>query len=222
MHRRIVATLVVTLASAAMSVAVAAPASADLTQSLENWRVTGSLTPKKLNEPVTLPQGSTFDGESDIFLFFPIEGALKGTVHVPPFNASLHLLGLVPTTVGVTFTQVGDSTGTLRGAPPSACVGEPSFGCATVDVIAKANLGITMVGTLGASIPTHCETSEPVTFHLKQSLYLFFLFGTGLHFTGTTTLPPMTCQGLEGLVLGPLLTAVMSGPENPFEINIHP
>src|ERR1700680_2082317 len=102
MHRRIVATLVVTLASAAMSVAVAAPASADLTQSLENWRVTGALTPKKLNEPVTLPQGSTFDGESDIFLFFPIEGALKGTVHVPPFNASLHLLGLVPTTVGVT------------------------------------------------------------------------------------------------------------------------
>ena len=29
---------------------------------LEKWAVYGSLTPKKLNEPVVLPKGSTFDG----------------------------------------------------------------------------------------------------------------------------------------------------------------
>src|SRR5271155_1561091 len=85
-------------------------------QEFENWVVAGSLTPKKLNEPVVLPEGSTFNGKGEITYtgdFEDIAGTVTGTVAVPPFKASLALLGVVPTTVGVTFQEVGNSEGTI-------------------------------------------------------------------------------------------------------------
>jgi hypothetical protein len=46
------------------------------------------------------------------------------------------------------------------------------------------------------------------------------LLTVGPHFTGTTTIPPIRCDGLTGLAVGPVLTTVMSGPDNPYALNL--
>ncbi len=208
----------------AMSLA-AAPAWAGFSTSFVNWAVSGSLTPKKLNEPVTLPKGSTFNGVADIETLSPTElsGTVKGKLYVPPFKTTLKLAGLIPSEVGVKFTEAGPSEGALSFAPASACAGSPYAGqCATMSVTSKAIIGITVIGLLGIDVPTQCQTTEPVTFNLKTTLTLGELLDVGPHFTGTTTIPTISCEGLSGLVLGTLITGLMSGPENPYALYIAP
>jgi hypothetical protein len=193
-------------------------------QTFNNWVVSGSLTPKKLNEPIDLPKGSTFNGTAVLEyenVFENLRGTLGGTVSVPPFNASLRLLGLVPTTVGVTFEQVGPADGSITGVPSSDCPRATRLNpCANLNVPTKVNVGLTMVGTLGVSVPTHCETSEPISFQLNGDETLVELAVFGPQFSGTTTIPSITCAGPEALTLAPALTLVMSGPDNPYSITI--
>jgi hypothetical protein len=235
---RSMAALVATVAAVGgMSVATPpASAAGKLNTVFKNWVVSGSLTPKKLNEPVTLPAGSTFNGAAHLEVeyfsktkTYGITGTATGSIFVPPFKASLKLLGLVPTTVGVSFTQVGNAEGTVVSAPKeSDCRGEA---CLVLKVITKADVGITAVGTnlglgelanLEGSISTNCQTSEPVAFNLSDTLDLAELAEQGPRFKGTVTIPSITCEGPEALVLAPILTAVMSGPENPYALGISP
>ena len=69
-------------------------------------------------------------------------------------------------------------------------------------------------------MPTHCATSEPVHFLLVEHVSFLELVVKGTHFTGEVTIPPMKCEGLEGLVLSGLMTELISGPENQFELSI--
>jgi hypothetical protein len=224
-RNRRIAALTVTLVSLGAVLFAAAPAMAiEIPYKFENWAVWGSLTPKKLNEAVVLPKGSTYNGTS-VLISTPTElsGSTSGTIFVPPFNASLKLLGLVPTNVGVTFTQVGPADGTLVEAPASECADDRFSGtCLTLHVNTKANLGITKAGTSGLELPTQCTTSEPVAFSLSATLTLGELLSSGPGFTGTVTIPTIGCEGLEGLVLAPALTLLMSGPENPYALHISP
>ncbi|MGH2864331.1 MAG: hypothetical protein ACRDJX_03675 [Solirubrobacteraceae bacterium] len=223
-NRRIAAVAVTLVSLGAVLFASAAASAIEIPYKFENWAVWGSLTPKKLNEPVVLPKGSTYNGIS-VLTSTPTEiyGSTSGEIFVPPFSASLKLLGLVPTTVGVTFTQVGPADGTLVEAPASQCVGERFAGtCLTLHVITKADLGITKAGSSGLELPTQCHTSEPVEFSLSATLTLGELLSSGPGFTGTVTIPSISCEGLEGLVLAPAFTALMSGPENPYVLHISP
>lgn len=224
-RNRRIAALTVTLVSLGALLFAAAPAMAiEIPYKFENWAVWGSLTPKKLNEPVVLPKGSTYNGTS-VLVSTPTEiyGSTSGTIFVPPFNASLKLLGVVPTNVGVTFTQVGPADGTLVEAPASECAGERFSGtCLTLHVNTEADLGITKAGTSGLELPTQCTTSEPVAFSLSATLTLGELLSSGPGFTGTVTIPTISCEGLEGLVLAPALTLLMSGPENAYSLHISP
>jgi hypothetical protein len=209
-----------------MSVA-AGPASAfsvKIPYTFENWAVWGSLTPKKLNEPVVLPKGSTFNGSSTLTSTeTTLSGTVTGNIFVPPFNASLKLGGVVPTNVGVTFTEAGPAEGTLVEAPPADCVGARFSGsCMTLSVTTKANIGISEVGLLGINTPTQCETSEPVAFALQSTVTLGEMLNSGVSFAGTVTIPSLTCSGVEGVLVGPLLTSLMSGPENPYSLNLTP
>lgn len=233
-----IAALAASVGAVAGMLFAATPASAT-TSEFNNWVVSGYLTPKLLNEPVTLPPGSTFNGSAEIEVIAPgvLHGTLAGTVAVPPFTAKLKLLGLVPTEVGLTFTQVGTPEGTLNSVPHSNCTGpESKYGpgsqeCVILNVPTQANLGITFldaslgVGSLlevGVGATTKCETAEPVTFPLSSYVTLLELITTGPQFAGTVTLPPIKCEGLEGIALGPVLTAVMSGPENAYSLAIGP
>jgi len=260
-----IAALAATVGAAGAMLVAATPASAaaNLKLQFKNYVVSGSLTPKLLNEPVTIPQGSTFNGSTEIEVVEAgdLHGTLTGTVAVPPFTAKLKLLGLIPTEVGLTFTQVGQPEGTIVSAAHSNCTGPGSlYGpgsqtCTLLNVPTKANLGITFLdaslglpvgevgiggsagvggttvggsgsagvgGEVGVGATTHCETSEPVTFPLKAYVTLLELITSGPAFNGTVTIPPIKCEGLEGIPLGLALTAVMSGPENPYSLAIAP
>jgi hypothetical protein len=210
----------------AMSIAAATASAVTEPVTFKNWAVWGSLTPKKLNEPVVLPKGSTFNGVSEITVTpTSLSGTVSGSIFVPPFNASLKLAGLLPTTVGVTFTQVGAAEGTLTQVPSSDC-SNLRFGssCANLSVNTNANIGITETGLLGIDVPTECETSEPVSFHLSADLPIeqLILQEAGPHFSGTVTIPSISCGGLDGIPVEALLTTLMSGPENPYALNLGP
>jgi hypothetical protein len=222
-NTRGIAALLVSLTALATGAFTAAPALAGLP--LENWAVWGSLTPKKINEPVILPKGSTYNGEIALTKLTEteVEGTAKGSLFVPPFVAPVKLVGLLPTEVHITFKQVGTAEGLILPAAASTCAGERFAGlCATLEVTAKADIGITEAGLLGIGVPTECETSEPVTFALSDTLSLGELLESGARFKGTTTIPSIKCGGLSGIVVGALLTELMSGPDNPYAINLGP
>jgi hypothetical protein len=223
-HARRLIALAATLAVVgAMSVA-AAPAFAGITLTLTNHAVSGYLTPKKLGEPVVLPKHSTFNGVANLASSPPTPGwggTLTGSLYVPPFEASLKLGGVVPTNVGVTFKEVGTSEGTIGEAPAADCPDPAIPGpCAQMKVTSKAIIGMTELGLLGIGTPVHCETSEPVVFNLTDYLTFEEITEIGPHFTGTVTIPSVTCSGVEGVLVGPLLTTLMSGPENPYSLYI--
>jgi hypothetical protein len=224
-----IAALIATVTALGAVAVAAPPASAAqlvITPKFTNWVVAGSLTAKKSQQTVTLPQGSTFNGSGELILeevsgLVLGHGTITGSVFVPPFNAvlTLPILGIpTPVTTGITFNQVGQAEGTVT--PATGCVQVNA--CVKVTVPTKANVGFTVVGILGVQVPTHCETSEPVELALTQTLNLLEIVRNGNHFTGTTTIPPIKCPGLLGLVLGPVLTTALSGPENPYTISITP
>lgn len=216
--RRHVVALLASLAPIAVAamIALATPASAALTVKSEfkNWVVSGSLTPKTLNQPIDLPPGSTFNGVTTLEIReSKVEGPVTGSLYVPPFKAMLNILG-VPEAVGIKFVPVGGVAGSITpGNGPFQVV---------LSVPTKAVIDITSVGAIGAEVPVSCETVQPVTLNLATEENAFTLLFNGSTFTGTTTLPPVRCAGLTGLAEGVLLTSLMSGPENPYSITIAP
>ena len=107
--------------------------------------------------------------------------------------------------------------------PKTNCSATNRYLCLSVDVPTAANIGITAVGAFGLTpVPTHCETSAPVAFPLTTTLTIVELLEDGPHFAGTTTIPPIRCAGVEGVLLAPVLTELMSGPENPYALSIGP
>jgi hypothetical protein len=217
------AALVAALATVGlMFIATTAASAITIDYTFKNWALWGSLTPKKLNEPITLPAGSTFNGVGELVTTpTTLTGTVTGSIFVPPFNAALKVLG-VPTSVGATFTQVGSTEGSLVEAPIADCAGSHFGGnCVTLTVNSEAEVGITALGILGIDVPTHCEIVEPLKLSLKETLPLAELLDEGSHFTGSTYIPPVNC-GLTGLALSPVLTALMSGPENSYSLHIGP
>jgi len=215
--------LVVTVASlAALSVAAAPAGAFVFNKNFVNWTVSGSITPKKLGQKVTLPAGATFNGEgsANVEGLQNITGSVSNAViFVPPFTSDVSILGL-STPVGLSFSQVGSASGTLKSVATSNCGGNE--GCVNVSVPATANIGITSVGLLGIKIPTNCTTSKAVAFNLSDDLTVFELFETGTTFTGTTTIPSVKCGGLGGIFIAPVLTSLFSGPDNAYSLSFSP
>jgi hypothetical protein len=183
----------------------------------ENKVVSGSLTPKKLGQPITLPKGGTFNGSANVTITEAgISGTVTGTVVVPPFEASITVLG-IPTKVGITFTQVGTTEGSLKSVAVENCGG--AEGCINLSVPTKANIGITGLTILGIKTPVKCETSKPVLLNLSADLTLSTLISEGVHFKGTTNVPFAKCAGIFGFQTASLLNSLLSG-EASYAINI--
>lgn len=177
----------------------------------KEWILTGSLTDHKLGQALfSLPSGSRFNGQATI------PGALEGNTTVPAFTATTKLLGLIPVTVGYTFTEAGPVTGTTAADPAHP-------GNVLIKATAKDTIGITSVAMFGLKLPTSCLTKEPATFPLEASETTSQLSTKGATFTGSTTLPAIQCTGgLLGSAFGSVLTALISGPSNPFTLGIEP
>ncbi len=183
--------------------------SSDIQIPFENWTLSGSVTDTKLGSAISLPPGSTFNGLADL-----TQHTVTGDISVPAFNSSVNLFGFLPTTVGLTFTEAGSSTGTIITDPSNASDLE-------IAITSKANLGITSLGAFGLNIPVDCATTRPTVFHLSATLPALDLI-SGTTFTGDVTLPSVRCRGFLGGLVGGVLTLLFSGPDNPYSLTIAP
>ena len=177
-----------------------------------NWLLTGTLTPKRLGQAITLPASSTFNGSGELITETG-QGSVKGRLSIPAFTATFKLFGVAPVSIGMTLTQTQAIEGS---AVDSVTVSDE-----TLTVPVKLSLGITSIGLLGLKIPTKCITSEPIALSLVDTLGREELLTTGWHFGGTSTLPRFKCEGgLLGRLFGQVLTELMSGPENSYTIGV--
>jgi hypothetical protein len=132
---------------------------------------------------------------------------------VPPFTATLQLFGVLPVHLGLTLSETSPLEGSVTGA--SAAANE------LLSIPASLNLGVGSVGLLGLTIPTRCATSAPLSFALSDSLSREELLTKGWSFAGTASLPNFRCEGgFLGELFGRVLSALLSGSENPYAITI--
>jgi pimeloyl-ACP methyl ester carboxylesterase len=179
---------------------------------IKNWVVSGSITPKRVKQPITLPAGSTFNGSAEVNS--EGVGGVQGNLFVPPFNNTLKFLGLLPTTLGLTVTQVGSIAGKVTQS-------ETAPGQETLTVPVSLKLGVTSLKLLGLSIPTKCATIEPISLNLTDTLSEEELLSKGWTFTGTTSIPFVRCEGgLLGSLFGLVLSGLLTGPENQYSLQV--
>jgi hypothetical protein len=184
---------------AAAAVSVPAASAADVVLPFTNYKVAGSLTVKKLNQSITLPSGSTFNGWANL-----TQQTLIGNVFIPEFTSTIKVLG-VPTNVTTKLEQV-----------------QPVQGSVTVDSDFTVHIRSTQTALLRIkklrlgllSVPTTCRTADPIKLTLNYDGPLVY----PLAFDGTTTIPRLTGCGL----LGPTLGTLLSGPGNPYHITLAP
>jgi hypothetical protein len=172
-----------------------------------NDKLAGFLKIHKLgNQQITLPEGCTFKGEGEI------PGEFEANTTCPPFSGSFKILGL-PASIGTELVEAGPVKGTIT---------PQTNGKLLIQGTAKDNIKIDSLGLLGLNLPVSCETAEPVLFPLKAEATAGELLSVGAASNGETTLPAVRCNGFLGGVVGSLLTLLMSGPNNPYQFDIHP
>jgi hypothetical protein len=196
-RRAVLGTAVAALAACAVSVPAAS--AADVVLPFANYKVGGSLTVKKLNQSITLPAGSTFNGSANL-----TTSQLSGNVFIPEFTSTIRVLG-IPTQVTTKLDQAQPLQGTIK-VDPNFTIHIRSTTSAILR-IKKLRLGL-------LSVPTTCRTAEPLVLTLNYDGPLAY----PLAFNGTTTIPRLTGCGL----LGPTLGTLLSGPGNAYHVTLAP
>jgi hypothetical protein len=177
--------------------------------------LSGSLTDKKLGAALTLPAGSIFESVTEVNKETGA-GSASGELSVPPLALAFKLAGLLPVSFGMSISQVGALEGTVA-------LSETVPGDETVKLPAKLSVAVNSVSLLGLTIPTKCATTEPVGLNLATNVPREELLKTAWNFAGSVTLPHFKCQGgFLGGPFGPMLSAFLSGPENPYSLSIAP
>lgn len=229
MSRKTISALALSLA-AVLALTVAATSASAFPAFFNEYKVRGNLTPKKLNQTITLPTGS-FNGEAQLNFVpqpgggFGVEGPLVGTTTIPEFTAEVKLFG-IPAKLKTKFTAE-PANGSITSVEQKNC--EPTIfkeGCEHLSVPTHAEIEFTALTILGLTIPEKCETISKVLLGLETNINLAKLLNSeppfGSFFKGTANFPIVICRGLFGLINGPLLTALFSGPNNPYEISVTP
>ena len=196
--RRAVLALAVALLTAFV-VSVPAASAADIVLPFTNYKVGGSLTVKKLNQSITLPAGSTFNGSANL-----TTSQLSGNLSIPEFTSTIKVLG-IPTQVTTKLDQAQPLQGTIK-VDPNFTIHIRSTTSAILR-IKRLRLGL-------LSVPTTCRTAEPVVLTLNYDGPLAY----PIAFNGTTTIPRLTGCGL----LGPTLGTLLSGPGNAYHVTLAP
>lgn len=178
-----------------------------------NWTLSGSLTDKRLGQMVALPAGSTFNGSGELNTETGV-GSVSGKLSVPAFTTWFKLFGVLPVGLGMSVSEVGTLAGTIAKS-------EPVPGDLVLSAPVAVDLGISSVHVLGLVIPTSCSTTEAIGLGLSTTLTHEELVSKGWGFSGATTVPPFQCEGgLLGSLFGRVLSALVSGPENQYAIQV--
>lgn len=186
--------------------AVAAPAASAQEVPFTNWKVSGTLGIKKLKQSVTIPSGATFNGSWNVST-----GALSGSVSIPTIKARLKVLGL-PVDATLELVEARPVSGSITiGTDGNVTVKATSASTIYIRRLSSPYLPLNLVNS------RTCRTSQPVELPLSATVP-FAQLGQGISFSGTTTLPSLTGCGLTT----PLLNLLMSGPGNPFQIQLAP
>jgi hypothetical protein len=181
----------------------------------KGWTLAGSVTPKPLGQPITLPAGSTFSGSFEANTV-PGPGSVTGNLSIPPFRAAVKLYGIIPASLGITLTQSGAISGTVTQSTTVA-------GAHTFTLPVQLKLGLSSLGLLGLNIPTSCSSAQPLSLTLTDTLTPATFASKGWAFSGTTTIPRLSCQGgLLGALYGELISGLISGSGASYTLTVTP
>ena len=180
-----------------------------------HWTLAGSLTPRGLAQPITLPAGAFFEGGGELDEATGA-GTIAGSISVPPFTAQLMLFGALPVRLGMTVSAEGPLEGSLTAS-------EPPAGGEALSLPLELDMHVSSVTILGLELPAACSPTQPLALNLAEKLTREQLISGGWSFAGSTTISRFRCEpGLVGPVLAILLSAVLSGPSNPYAITVSP
>jgi hypothetical protein len=180
-----------------------APETGDLIIKLVNWTLTGKVT-EKSGIAEELPSGSTLSAEADAST-----GKLVTPLSIPPITQTMDVLG-IPVTVSGALTPTGPATGTFAFSEYGNEVSESAEGKAN-ELVKGVKIGL-------LNLPIGCKTVEPINLPLTIKEPTNELAIGNFAFKAEVTVPPFGECGL----LGPVLTALTSGPGNTVEITASP
>ncbi|MGZ4736045.1 MAG: hypothetical protein ACXV8R_10595 [Acidimicrobiia bacterium] len=192
-HRAIAAVAAPVVALAA-SVMAAPPASAADPMFPFDWNINATTHMKKLNQTVTVPQGS-FTGSVDL-----VTGDLTGDIKLPKATSTVQLAGIGLVTATFKISQSKPVSGhvdfaTFRTTATSVFV---------IKVVKVSPVLLPIVNLVGDS----CRTSKTV----KVTMSGVASLTAASTFSGTYTIPPLQNCGLATVALN----QVVPGPGNTF------
>jgi Secretory lipase len=179
------------------------PETGDLIIKLVNWTLSGKVT-ERSGIAEELPSGSTLSAEADAST-----GKLVSTLSIPPINQTMDV-GLLPVTVSGALTPTGPATGTFAFSEYGNEVSESAEGKAN-ELVKGVKIGL-------LNLPIGCKTVEPINLPLTLKEPTNELAIGNFAFKAEVTVPPFGECGL----LGPVLSALTSGPGNTVEITASP
>jgi hypothetical protein len=180
------------------------PMTGDLIIPLPAWQLSGTVTEKKSGISIEIPKGSTLTAEGDV-----TKETLSAELSIAPINQTIKVLGL-PVTVKGSLTpteKVFHGTVSLTNA---GVLSQSAQGAANMKV-ASAGVGL-------LSLPVGCTTKEPIQLPLSITEPVNALETGGFGINTEVTVPEFGGCG----IIGPVLSSLMSGPENPININASP
>lgn len=180
------------------------PETGDLVIPLPGWQVSGSVTSANIGLSLPIPAGTTLDGQGDI-----TNGTFTANITFPPITDTVSVLG-IPFTLDASLTPT---------APAAGTVSLSDAGVLSIDGSGTAELTVNSIGIAGLfSIPLGCSTTSPVSLPLSVSDPVNALSAGAISIKADVTLPPFANCG----ILGPLISLVLSGPNNPLNLTAAP
>ena len=171
------------------------------------------LTDNNGGQAVALPGGATYSASGEVD-HETLTGSISGSISVPSAESSVALGGSQgQASLGISVTPVGELSATSA----------DSEGLAQLSAPLKVKIGFTKINNK----PISCETEAPVSLALSDKLDLEEVLAPNWQFSGTTTIPQISCGAPgnkaatpEDTALGQQLSAAFSGSEDHFSLAI--
>jgi hypothetical protein len=179
------------------------PETGDLIIPLPAWQLKGSVTEKKSGIAIEVPAGATLSAQGDV-----TTESLTAQLSIPPIDQTVKVLG-IPIKIRGSLTPVG----TINGK-----VSLSETGVLSQTAVGAANMKVGSVGVGIFTVPIGCTTTEPIQLPLSISEPVNALSTGSFGINTEVTVPEFGGCG----VFGPVLSSLMSGPNNPINITASP